>query len=471
MFARSLQEHLSYTYQKADFGSEARDGFERRFKSLRDCALLPRGREHRNAHLTADQVANAVLGSTAIQPGWAGFTAIGLAQLAPVGGSSEPFTGAVNILGVVKLLIADDEMRRRLVTLTLSSAEGGVNSHHYAMAVYTKDDGSMGVTSFVPKNAFSLFQPGAEVSYPHFRRYSPVSHETSLSRSFFEELARKLEQSKLFSQPPGAGEEYDDEEAEKRRRDRLGVRAGSNYLNIGVDTHVTWPAEETLVRCGSYELVLMPRTKDRACSVHIDLVHNRLSSEDAVTVINRFLSLMAWVDDHYAVAQEGWSGNPIPVAVPKRELAFVTAYGWFFDRSIPVSNESRVGLALYREARNAQENFLVSAAVLNFYRILELRYPNGRDTRAFIATRFPIVAATSNKEDVDRFNSGRGGIEPEKYIYDAYRLAVSHASPRTPSDPDESVELSRLHIGAQMLRWLARDFIANTLGVPDQRVD
>src|SRR3546814_18303966 len=85
----------------------------------------------------------------------------------------------------------------------------------------------------------------------------------------------------------------------------------------------------------------MPKTKDHVQSIHIVLHANRLSMEEARTVINRFLSLMTWCDDQYAIAQDGWSGNPVPVAVPKRNLAFTTTSHWVFNRDLPVSEDVR----------------------------------------------------------------------------------------------------------------------------------
>src|SRR5205814_2239698 len=105
-----------------------------------------------------------------------------------------------------------------------------------------------------------------------------------------------------------------------------------------------------------------------------DLTANRLSDVEAKTAIHRYLSIMSWCDDRYAIAQDGWSGNPVPVAVPRRDLAFVTTFAWYFDRKIPPSEKARRALALYREARNAQQNFLVSYAVLNLYKIIQIGY-------------------------------------------------------------------------------------------------
>ena len=72
------------------------------------------------------------------------------------------------------------------------------------------------------------------------------------------------------------------------------------------------------------------------------------------------------------IANDSSSGNRVPVPVQKRNLAFTTAYNWIFDRKPPTSNEAKRALALYREGRNAEQNYLISYAVLSYYKILEL---------------------------------------------------------------------------------------------------
>ena len=48
----------------------------------------------------------------------------------------------------------------------------------------------------------------------------------------------------------------------------------------------------------------------------------------------------------------------MPVPVPKQNLGLMTAYNWFFDRKISASPEVRKALAIYREGRNAEQNYL-----------------------------------------------------------------------------------------------------------------
>ncbi|MEJ2228706.1 MAG: hypothetical protein P8Y67_10815 [Alphaproteobacteria bacterium] len=153
-----------------------------------------------------------------------------------------------------------------------------------------------------------------------------------MSRTFFETLTKRIEIIRQLKPGPSSdGSEYDATEAEDRRRKALGVRNNSRYLNVGVDNQVTWPRTETLVTFDRYTMVLLPKTKDNVQSISMDLTANKLNGQKALTIINRFLSLLCFCDDQYAVAQDGWSGNPIPIGVPRRHLAFTTTTHWVFD--------------------------------------------------------------------------------------------------------------------------------------------
>ena len=198
------------------------------------------------------------------------------------------------------------------------------------MLLYDQD-GERRQVFFVPKLAASLLAPGREIEFDpeKHRLNAAAAQEMTFTQEFFRWLARECERAKLLPSPPeGDGSEYNAEEAQEERYRKLGVRRGSRFLNIGVDNQVTWPSEEKLIKFDRYTLVLFPKTKDHVQSVHMDLAANRLDDREAMTVINRFLSIMAWCDDNFAVAQGGWSGNPLPVPVPKRDLAFTTAHDY-----------------------------------------------------------------------------------------------------------------------------------------------
>jgi hypothetical protein len=81
--------------------------------------------------------------------------------------------------------------------------------------------------------------------------------------------------------------------------------------------------------------VLFPRTKDNTRSISIDLATQRLSTDDARTLLNRFLSLLSWCQDQHAVLGDGWSGNPVPRPISKMEKGGSVAGQWVFSRTLP----------------------------------------------------------------------------------------------------------------------------------------
>lgn len=468
MFAKNLETALYDLCRNGDVHHITPAELDRRFGSLRGYGRLPRGRENRARPLTDSHIASALMGMVTVEPGWAGHGAAVLEKLKPAGGEANGFACAADLMAAVNVVLSDEAARRTLVSLRMSVAECGTNANGSATITY-ENDGSRNRTFYVPREAVSLLQPGAEARFDQDLRHAPFSREVIFNRRFFDKLTRVVAQQRAHPIPPaGDGAEYDADDADRARRQRLEARPRSRFLSVGVDNQVTWPRHETLITFDKFKLVLMPKTKEHVQSAHIDLHAHRLSHEEGLTVINRFLSLMTWCDDQYAIAEGGSSGSPVPIAMHKRDLAFTTASYWVFNRSIPASAEQRRALALYREARNAEQNSMISYAVLNFYKIIEIRYPKGPDARDWIARIFPTVRDDPHDQHgIPEFLAACGQELPERYIYKACRVAVAHASEDYPSDPDDTSELRRLHNAADVLRRLARLLITAELGISD----
>ena len=468
MFAKNLEIALAYLCEKSDVSHSIPNDFAARFDALRRYGKLPRGRERRDQLLTSSEIAAAILGLAPVHPNWAGHAAIILSGLRPIGGVGASFFGTSTLQESIAYILTDATARNSIVRLSVSAAERGVNSNGYATLSY-EIDGIRRRTFYGRAEAVSLMQPGAERDFDPREPYSPVSRETAFNRTFFQRLAEEMQSANAFPRPPaGDGSEYDSEEAQQERYKKLGVRRGSRFLNIGVDNQVPWPAKETLTKFDKYEFVLMPKTQDYVQSIHIDPAVNNITDREAITVINRFLSIMTWCDDQFAIAQDGWSGNPVPVPVPKRDLAFATTYQWIFDRKIPSSEEARRALALYRDGRNAEQNFMVSYAVLNFFRIIEIRNHARGEAKNWFRDNFASLRREPRYADAfRRFAEICANEQPHEYLYKACRVAVSHAGKDSKSDPDDANEVTRLHKAAEVLRILARHFILTDLGVSE----
>jgi len=467
MFAKNLEIVLAYLCEKGDVSHSLPQEFGARFEALRRYGELPRGRERRDQLLTSSQIASAILSLATVHPNWAGHAARILSGLRPIGGVDACFFGTSTLQESIACILTDATARNSVIRLSVSAAEAAINSNGYATLSY-EIGGTRRRTFYGRAEAPSLMQPGAERDFDHHQPYSPVSRETAFNRTFFLRLAEEMQSANAFPTPAGDGSEYNAEEAQQERYRKLGARRGSRYLNIGVDNQVTWPAKEMLINFDKYDFVLMPKTQDHVASIHIDLTANQLTDRDAITVVNRFLSIMTWCDDQFAIAQDGWSGNPVPVPVRKRDLAFTTTYQWIFDRKIPSSEEARRALALYRDGRNAEQNFMVSYAVLNFFRIIEIRNHSRGAVKKWFRDNFAIVRNETRYRDAfSRFAEICADEQPHEYLYKACRVAVSHAGQDSKSDPDDANEVTRLHKAAEVLRLLARHFILTDLGVSE----
>ncbi|HWF95204.1 MAG TPA: methylamine utilization protein MauJ [Xanthobacteraceae bacterium] len=469
MLARRFESLLAEETGKTDLSQRAPDDIPRRFESLRGYRLLPTGRTKNVTHLTLSQIATAILSVATVKPGYAGLAGTILTKLHAVGGVDASFHGCVDLGGAVERLIESPTARESLLELRISDSEIYTNAHCRGAIIYSSGD-AVAMAHYVGHTAVSLLQPGAEKGFNHRELISSVITEIVFYSPFFRRIANELKREASAPRIPVAvPPEDEDEEARKEDRAKhLGLLPNSRFLNLGVDNQITWPHEETVVNFEGYKLVMLPKTAQNTTSIHIDLAGQRINSETAVTLINRLLSLMSWCDDQFAILQEGWSGNPAPVPVRKRDLGFTTAYTWIFDRKVPKSPEARKALAIYREARNAEENYLISYAVLSYYKIVELKHRGKSEARRWFETNYTALKDDQTLADeLARFEAARGTEKPGDYLYRACRVAVAHANKPFSSDPDDISELRRLHVAANILRALARRFIQTELSVSE----
>lgn len=461
MYAKNLSLFLHRELSE----SRSYDDTHERFESLRGYGQIPRGRDKAAQRLTNNEIARAVLGYVPTVSGWAGHVALIMSDLRPVGGVSASFKEAASLREAMAALFSTDENWNALVSFALSIARIPGNDEYQAKLLF-EEDGQRKVISYVSKYALSLAAAGAEKDFDHDRPLSTNTRQLVLNREFFRKLKREVELSRHLDRPLETDwREYETEEERNAFHKRLGARRGSRFLNLGVDTTVTWPKEPTRVEFGGHHFVLYPKTKENSHSISIDLHHERITAEDARTLLNRFLSLLAWCDDRHAILREGWSGNPVPVPVLRREMAFSTMPTWMFYRSLPEGEKLLNCLSYYREALNAAEAEIVSQAVLSFFKVFEM----GRDARRakkWIKRVFTDACTDVHEHALEQFHWDRKEIEIEDYCYNC-RVAAAHASKAYQSDADISSETHRLSVAADIIKALARHYIRTTFDFSD----
>lgn len=465
MISKQLEWIIAENLRKTDISGQAVIEMPKRFESLRGYRLLPRGADKNQRHITAKEAAAGILSITTVAPGFAGLAAKVLLSLQPVGGTEASFKRASTFGQALERILTQEDALSAVLEVRATSSEVGTNNNGLASIIYKEQD-VLKIAYFVSGAAVSVLQPGAETTFDP-RSFSPIVSEHVFYHSFFSRVSRELKNKTPLPVTTFA-DDVTEEEKERQREERirnLGIKPGARYLNVGVDNQVDWPKTETKVEFEGHTIILMPKTGDHTTSVHVDLHHERLTDEDAMTLINRFLSMMAWCDDRHAIMQGGWSGNPIPVAVPKRNLAFTTTTHWMFNRNSPEREEARKAISIYRDGLNAEYNHMVSYAVIAYYKILELRYRSAAQVKEWLKANYDQTVY--RQEIIKKFREACGTKTPEVYLYKACRTAVAHANTPFSSDPDDFHEIRRLHIAADILRPLARKFIRDELGVSE----
>lgn len=445
----------------------------KRFESLRGYGQLPRGRDKAAQRLTYSEIARAVLGFVPTLSGWAGHVALIMSDLRPVGGVSASFREAASLSEAMAALLNKDDAKNALVSLTLSIARIPGNDEYQAKLLF-EEDGRRKTTSYVSKYALTLLAAGAEKDFDHDRPLSTNTRQLVLNREFFHELKRDVDLSRHLDRPLETDwREYETEEERNAFHERFGARRGSTFLNLGVDTTVTWPKEPTRVEFGGHHFVLFPKTKENSHSISIDLQGERIKTEDAKTLLNRFLSVLSWCDNRHAILREGWSGNPVPVPVPRRDIASATMMTWMFYRSMPEDEQLLNCLSYYREGLNAAEAGIASQEMLSFYKVFETDFREfgrreiGPKTQQWITGVFEKACKNVYSETLKCFHTDRQSIEIAEYIHRNCRVAAAHASKDYPSDADVSSETRRLSVAADITKALARHYIRTKFGFSD----
>jgi hypothetical protein len=211
-----------------------------------------------------------------------------------------------------------------------------------------------------------------------------------------------------------------------------------SWLNCGVTTQAEWPEKRKDVKYGDHTFVLLPPTKESSASIHIEL--KSINGVEEQTLINRFLSVLAWKCDQPAINHYGWSGSAEPMPVPKHRIPFGYSPFAHFPGEISeiTDKKTKLAIALYREARSLDS---VPFKFLSYFKILNIFW---KDNELVEGLR-SALRAIENKdckqriEEIEKLNG-----DAASYLYKSGRCAVAHAHTNPIVDPDDVTDLHRL---------------------------
>ena len=235
------------------------------------------------------------------------------------------------------------------------------------------------------------------------------------------------------------------------------------WLNIGVLGGACWPTKEHKIEFHGHDLILKPATKDTEQSVHINLTG--ITDVEALTLINRFLSILSWCDDQAMENLYGWSGNPVPVSVQKRERIIGSSIAFPFNRDIESDPKSRLALALYREGKTIKS---VPFEFLSYFKILNIfwkdKYVKGKNE--IIERIHEILPKLKDDSALNRLKelSAKESNIPE-YLYKSGRCAIAHAYSDPIIDPDDVSDVRRLSQDLWVIKAIAEHLMISKLQI------
>ena len=239
------------------------------------------------------------------------------------------------------------------------------------------------------------------------------------------------------------------------------------WLNIGVTGRACWPTDETTINFGGHDLILKPATLESDQSIHINL--RRLSGADALTLINRFLSVLSWCDDQAMENDYGWSGTPVPVRVPRKSRATGSSIAFPFFRDLEPDPKARLALALFREAATVNSgpySFLGYFKILNVFWRDKFSKVDGVSRNEVVEGIRDSLPSLKDPNAVERLKI-LNATQPDvaDYLYKSGRCAIAHAYSDPIVDPDDVSDLRRLSSDLPIIKEIAERLIRHDLKV------
>jgi hypothetical protein len=194
-----------------------------------------------------------------------------------------------------------------------------------------------------------------------------------------------------------------------------------------------------------------------------------------MSILNQLLSFATWIEDAPSDLLPGWSGNLVPVRVPKarHQSPYGSVKFWHFRRRPLDDAQHRKVLGIYREARNLQDLLSIPYAILGYYKILEVKFPNGDLRTQWIEAHLEQALKDKNIPLLEKLLKEAGDTPKQlaNFMYVEGRNAVAHTKFANSIDPDDITQIQRLSLALPIFQRMARDFILNELGVSDSQAD
>ncbi len=195
------------------------------------------------------------------------------------------------------------------------------------------------------------------------------------------------------------------------------------HLRVRVESGVPWPTVETVVKFRDHEFTLCPETAQLAPTVLLTYKRGQLTDDEALRLVRHFLSSLSWAEGRPIQDLESVGGSH-PIWIGKGGGHVVSPSFRADYLPDPPDAKARLTLGLYREAHSANS---IAYRFLSFFKILNVRFPNGSPQIAWINHVVDQLSEAAAKKRVAELRTG--GKDVGDYLYTSGRCAVAHAGP------------------------------------------
>ncbi len=232
-----------------------------------------------------------------------------------------------------------------------------------------------------------------------------------------------------------------------------------HWIVANVRQQVGWPEKSILVEFRGETLALLPEENQQYPAVAL-LKPNSMSDDEARTLIQHFLSSLAWAEGN-PLSLENWSGGGRPYRMSRSNFGQLRRPK-FQINYLPDSQDPRVrlALALYREGLGLKHH---AYAFLSLYKIVNLVRSSGPDQKAWITNHLDRVWAREALERIETLTAA--GEDVAKYLYVSGRCAIAHAGLNPTVDPENFEDARRLRLDFPLIKNLAEIAIEEEFGI------
>lgn len=243
----------------------------------------------------------------------------------------------------------------------------------------------------------------------------------------------------------------------------------TDWLNRPVFGYGVWPDKEKQVTVNDKVFWVNPLTKEKQASIHIDLVSQRISLEDAVALINRFLSHLSWFSQQPYWLGDGFAGSAKIASFEREQRILFEGMIIEFPDAFELYDDSLISraLAFYREAKIAT-HFSLPYACLSFYKILEIeKRKNGVEALdKWINAKLPDLQSLDKQlfEKIEEI-AARHQMKLSEFFFKVIRSEAAHYMTDSNLNLDEDRANQMFAYASIPLEDLATLYIKEVLGI------